>query len=290
MSTLRFEVETISPMFLRGADGDTPELRPPSFKGMLRYWWRAAKVLPVPELHALESQVFGGASGNEGQRSTVTIRLRHDAFTTGQHKPVPHRGFRLEAFDPGQRLEIILQRMPHCPVPLSEIRNAMFVALQLGGVGFRSRRGFGSMRIRAINGEAYRPPEDPLKPVADALHAINDNFAYENNRGDEEIHYRGSTQPRYPWIRRVMRGFYFFDRPGQLLRGISQSTHDNDSNYTGSPNRPRFASPEYVSLQADRRDCWGVVTSLHVPPQTDQKLGHRDTRDRFREDVLWVGE
>ena len=242
MSTLRFEVETLSPMFLRGADGDTPELRPPSFKGMLRYWWRAAKVLPVPELHALESQVFGGASGNEGQRSTVTIRLRHDAFATNQHKPVPHRGFRLEAFNPGQRFEIILQRLPHCPVPLSEIRNAMFVALQLGGVGFRSRRGFGSMRIRSINGEAYRMPDDPLEPVAEALHALNDNFVYEHGEY-ETIRYEGDTAPRYPWIRAARRGIERLWDVDSVLYGISDATHFWDSPYTGSPD-PRFASPE----------------------------------------------
>ncbi len=41
MKTIEFECETITPMFLAGADGKTPELRPPSIKGLMRFWWRA---------------------------------------------------------------------------------------------------------------------------------------------------------------------------------------------------------------------------------------------------------
>ncbi|OPX29474.1 MAG: type III-B CRISPR module RAMP protein Cmr1 [Candidatus Omnitrophica bacterium 4484_171] len=41
MKTITFECETITPMFLAGADGRTPELRPPSIKGAMRFWWRA---------------------------------------------------------------------------------------------------------------------------------------------------------------------------------------------------------------------------------------------------------
>ena len=36
-----FECETITPMFMYEADGITPELRPASIKGVMRFWWRA---------------------------------------------------------------------------------------------------------------------------------------------------------------------------------------------------------------------------------------------------------
>ncbi|MBK8563977.1 MAG: type III-B CRISPR module RAMP protein Cmr1 [Saprospiraceae bacterium] len=38
MKTITFTCKTITPMFLNGADGQTPELRPSSIKGVLRYW------------------------------------------------------------------------------------------------------------------------------------------------------------------------------------------------------------------------------------------------------------
>lgn len=41
METLTFTCKIITPMFLAGADGQTPELRAASIKGALRFWWRA---------------------------------------------------------------------------------------------------------------------------------------------------------------------------------------------------------------------------------------------------------
>jgi CRISPR-associated protein Cmr1 len=56
-------------MFLAGANQEMPELRAPSFKGMLRFWWRAAAWARLADLDALsirESEVFGSANGGRG--------------------------------------------------------------------------------------------------------------------------------------------------------------------------------------------------------------------------------
>ncbi len=47
MRSITFECETITPMFLACADGKTPELRPPSIKGLMRFWWRAMNATHV---------------------------------------------------------------------------------------------------------------------------------------------------------------------------------------------------------------------------------------------------
>jgi CRISPR type III-B/RAMP module RAMP protein Cmr1 len=39
---LKVTLETVTPMFMAGIDPNTPELRPPSILGPLRYWLRAA--------------------------------------------------------------------------------------------------------------------------------------------------------------------------------------------------------------------------------------------------------
>ena len=38
-----FKCRVVTPMFMAGADNETPELRPSEFKGMMRFWWRAIK-------------------------------------------------------------------------------------------------------------------------------------------------------------------------------------------------------------------------------------------------------
>ncbi|MEZ4851046.1 MAG: type III-B CRISPR module RAMP protein Cmr1 [Bacteroidia bacterium] len=61
MESITFTCKIITPMFLNGADGKTPELRPPSIKGALRFWWRAVNGhLGLGELRKMETEIFGG--------------------------------------------------------------------------------------------------------------------------------------------------------------------------------------------------------------------------------------
>src|SRR2546421_3356377 len=41
MQEVTFTLQTITPMFLAGADQSKAELRAPSFRGEMRYWFRA---------------------------------------------------------------------------------------------------------------------------------------------------------------------------------------------------------------------------------------------------------
>ena len=60
MHSITFTCETSTPMFLSGADGVTPELRAPSIKGALRFWWRAMNGhLSLEELKRREVRVEG---------------------------------------------------------------------------------------------------------------------------------------------------------------------------------------------------------------------------------------
>jgi CRISPR-associated protein Cmr1 len=72
MESITFTCETITPMFLAGADGQTPELRAPSIKGALRFWWRAMHGdLVLEELKEKEEEIFGSTK----KRSSIIIRV-----------------------------------------------------------------------------------------------------------------------------------------------------------------------------------------------------------------------
>jgi len=86
MKTITFTCETITPMFLSGADQSKPELRPPSIKGALRFWWRAMNGHLVEKksgkwdysrLKEEESRIFGGTDEKSG-RSKVVIQTHYD--------------------------------------------------------------------------------------------------------------------------------------------------------------------------------------------------------------------
>jgi CRISPR-associated protein Cmr1 len=72
---VELSLETVTPMFLGGAN-QQPELRPASFRGALRHWYRAlvggAVGSDLNALRVAESKVFGDTEGS----SPVRLRLR----------------------------------------------------------------------------------------------------------------------------------------------------------------------------------------------------------------------
>ena len=90
MKAITFECETITPMFLTGADGRTPELRPPSIKGAMRFWWRAMNGhLPLDKLKEEESKIFGASNRKIG-RSRVVIK-NQDIPRDEKYEYLPYR-------------------------------------------------------------------------------------------------------------------------------------------------------------------------------------------------------
>ncbi len=75
MKETTLSCEIITPMFMAGADGKIPELRPSEFKGMMRFWWRAVKAEDdIEKLKKEEAKIFGGTGEGEG-KSKVKIEL-----------------------------------------------------------------------------------------------------------------------------------------------------------------------------------------------------------------------
>lgn len=78
MSQITATFRIVTPMFLGGADPtQEAELRVPSIKGALRFWWRAlmwGKVKDVAEMHRREGELFGSSDKDIGQ-SKFLMRL-----------------------------------------------------------------------------------------------------------------------------------------------------------------------------------------------------------------------
>lgn len=158
MPSITFDLETVTPLFLAGADQTTAELRPPAFRGALRYWFRAiaASVASQNIVRTLEDKVFGNTDGG----GAVTIRvqakqpisncvLKKDQdfpgliylfFSTyGDNKRDP-RG----CFPPGSHFKVILQTRLNREEDQQCLKlaiGAMWLLIHLGGIGSRSNRG-----------------------------------------------------------------------------------------------------------------------------------------------------
>ena len=71
MNTIQLELETVTPMFLHGHDDKIVELRPPPFKALFRYWWRAVQDCDTDSLRKKEAKLFGSTDG----KAPFSIRI-----------------------------------------------------------------------------------------------------------------------------------------------------------------------------------------------------------------------
>lgn len=166
MNKLTLKLETVTPLFLGGAEPrGEPELRPPAFRGAMRYWLRAALGGVIGDndltnLHKLETKVFGSTDG----ASPITIQLHGDP-EKNMVDILPHKpgSGRRKAFKGGESFNLTLSAVR--PVDETVWKNACMalnLAILFGGVGLRSRRGFGSLRITTTS-EADLIPKTPTE-------------------------------------------------------------------------------------------------------------------------------
>jgi CRISPR-associated RAMP protein, Cmr1 family len=160
---LTFELEFITPAFIGGAYQQA-ELRPASFVGLLRWWWRALKgECNIENLRAEEVEIFGGIAKNpkneeiKKMASPVYLRVEGDVrkgsdlinecrLNTGVgylYHFVTVRGKR-EFIEPGSRIELTLIGKDEV---LKHYIASLWALVFLGGVGARSRRGGGNLAV-----------------------------------------------------------------------------------------------------------------------------------------------
>lgn len=172
--TLTFEV--LTPLFMGGADQNKAELRSPSFKGLLRFWYRAvdpefANIRYEHSSITEETALFGGSGTNAGQ-SALLLKLlpgkpetipwdseKAKSFSVGSGKnakngliylgfPFQMRNDGRRAISPGQLFKIQCILLNGNEKDRQRITAAMWLLGHLGGGGSRNRRGFGSLALR----------------------------------------------------------------------------------------------------------------------------------------------
>ncbi len=192
----RFEV--VTPLFCAGADPKRAELRLPSFKGVLRFWWRALAWSrlngDLNEIQSQESEIFGSADGGQSRvrmrlvvnRAPVTVTSGQVLTKTPRGDDVVGQGARylgygvMEAFarckkktQAGQLTQkktqagqltrsclrapidftVSLQCRDLDNAALDSVRDALKALGLLGGMGAKSRKGYGSLVLKSLKEE-----------------------------------------------------------------------------------------------------------------------------------------
>lgn len=187
--TLMATYRIATPMFCGGA-GQEAELRLPSIKGALRFWWRTiqwGKIKDEKELWEKEAQLFGSSDQGIGQ-SKVRMRLEQvelkgkrkcgDVLKEGELKGAHYLGYGvMEAFAsskkntkagqltremiPGGQFSLSLRCGPNLPDSLfKEVKGALILLGTVGGLGSKSRKGYGSLTIVKLQVDGEGIPLD----------------------------------------------------------------------------------------------------------------------------------
>jgi len=187
MQTIEAQYDIVTPMFITAADRqEEPDIRPPSIKGALRFWWRALQwgsclrqadnpEQALHELYRQEAELFGAAYKKETRygQGVCTLKLKHvvtkgiegswpisnnnsgsgfigyglDKTKTGD----PHR----KAIKEGQFTVCMMLKKGISSEQIQQLKNTLTIWGLLGGLGSRARRGFGSVAIKQLDGQSF---------------------------------------------------------------------------------------------------------------------------------------
>ncbi len=168
MFKAEFELEAITPIFMRGADQTKAEIRASSVKGLMRWWFRALAGNyfgnDVVGLRRAEEFVFGSTK----QRSRVIVEI---SKIVGEKRRVLFKKGVIDKRSPSNQLRYIwfsvnlLARKNqfdeyypagtkfHLKIEALDEKSfriglaSFWTLVTLGSIGFRSRRGAGSIRF-----------------------------------------------------------------------------------------------------------------------------------------------
>ncbi len=169
MKTLTITLKTVTPLFLGGAEPDkTAELRVPSIKGAMRFWYRAMD----PDYKLNEPKIFG--STDSGQ-SKFSVRIVSQTIIPGNcgaknwntrtkisylgYGPINRGETTRPYIESGSEFTMKIAFKPKTEDDERlAIEKSLWALLMFGGLGSRSRKGFGSLVVTKIQDAIFKFP------------------------------------------------------------------------------------------------------------------------------------
>lgn len=170
MKSETFRLEIITPCFCAGADQKKAEIRAPSIRGQLRWWFRTLggfKSLSNLSVKEQEALIFGSTAGNAGSAGKLLVRVTSaqpesravnaEDLGAGMNTPLGYALFPLRPYQDSDGRRGILDENTEFEVQIlwrgspklwEPIRALIAVWGHLGCLGFRGRRAFGALQLK----------------------------------------------------------------------------------------------------------------------------------------------
>lgn len=290
-----YECEVATPLFLGGADPKEAELRVPPIKAAMRFWWRALyDGGNVEQMAKAEADIFGSTE----KKSVVSVQLSADMTKTALKDlpkgwPIPVEGKTYNAYileylafgllDPKlkpkyirkhieeeSRFKIIVTFPKHAE---DDVVSAMKSLISFGGLGARSRNGFGSLHCDGLIDYAFSK-KGGLKPfTAFSQNAILFSQFKSHDKWDDALSEIGQVYrqarldlegKRHTWNKRAL---------------IAMPIEAQSENIPPSIRTGRHAKPYFLHVNKLNGKYQGQI--LFLPYL--YKAGPNDETDRIKE-------
>ncbi len=174
MNKVIIDFELVTPMFMAGGNQKSAEFRLPSFKGVLRFWYRAVSFSTFQGLKLMkdeEDNIFGST----GNASKIVLNL--EAYREGKrgiqfkgkggliylgYGVVDFRGNTTRRYiSPSTTGRVSISYRNLNDAQMDRLKKALTAFALFGNLGSRSRKGYGSINFRQITFDGKRIFEQP---------------------------------------------------------------------------------------------------------------------------------
>jgi len=299
-------IRTVTPLITGGADNqssDSPAtIRIPSIRGMLRFWTRA---IHPNDPHNIESKLWG----KNGEWQGIRIFPARNIFRVKTLKFFPHKPQMAAVSAIRENQEFTLSFIINNSHDLMEVQKAVWVWLNLGTLGRRARRGYGSL--------LWIPTQNDLldgfisfDPAKDLIFDKNNTTTFLADYLKIGLHkILGSPLPSFPrkinnWFqiytsdqvfvgRKVLNIKYDNSNTGMemLLHGVPENKRGLETNELGYGER--LASPLFWRLFPVEGDCSGSKGYIPVivwSPRYDSKISVNSGIDSYLRGSLGIND
>jgi CRISPR-associated protein Cmr1 len=275
--------KTNAPLFMAGADPkNTPEIRIPGIKGVMRFFWRAIqRSTDCKDLRLREGKLFGNAfGGKQTRQSQMRMRIANIKKNDGAETPVSHRElaeYKQESLDKkgkaanplptqaikaGATFDVVITSF--CDAKTHEQFARLFVVTcLLGGFGRRSRKGYGTIEVCGIDGDGSGIDCSWNGLAANLNELSPDEVSYSMSEDSMEIVAVSANPDDYPYLENIR----LIDKPANdtkpIFKQIGMAVHHHSRKGFLGAAVPRLASPTILSTisQGDTYRC--IITQLH---------------------------
>lgn len=265
------KIEVVTSMLSHGSNKNKLEIRIPEIKASMRFWWRAlSNFEKISDMKKQEGEIFGdsenyrcpfsiipsnGFSISKAEETRCILGYRKD-YKKDKTIKISKKGI-----SSNKIFSIRIQKRFNYGKSLDFYVDLLKLVSMLGGLGQRSRRGYGCFSIKDME---YSSKDSSVGKINNNIWSIMKRLGFSRNYRNEsysEISRKFTNKQQYPLLKAVYIGAAlkrkdFFDK-------IKSSIDENRNKDTRYLLPKKLASPVYVTcINKNDEFVYPVICSL----------------------------